>query len=129
MRFGLLFHHILRYAQVGVLNAVVDLGAYWLLTDPLGVHPLAANIVSRALGGVTGFVLNKYWTFGNRGTRTVGVELGKFWLVFGVSMAASEALVGLLYSVLGMPAMASKMIAEGILFVFNFAALRHWVYR
>lgn len=129
MRVGLLFHHIFRYAQVGLLNAAVDFGIYWVLTHAAGVHPLVANIVSRGAGGATGFVLNKYWTFGNPGKGPVVRELGKFWLVFGVSLVASEALVGVFYTGLGLSAMMAKFTAEGILLVFNFFALRHWVYR
>jgi len=118
-----------RYTLVGVVCAGVDFAVYAGLTLIAGEHPLIANLVSRGLGGTVSFLLNKRWTFKNRGRESGVVQFGRFWVVFGVSFALSEVVIGLFFEGLRFGPVASKLLAEGILVVFNFLSLRFWAFR
>jgi putative flippase GtrA len=120
--------YFVKYSLAGVVSAAVDIGTYTLLTLGNEEHPLTANLVSRSLGGLVCFYLNKYWTFGNKGRSHDLIQFGRFWIIFGVSLGLSEALLWLIYDVIGMTAVPSKLLVEGILVLFNFAALRHWAF-
>ena len=52
-----------RFVIVGLLNTVVDLGAFALLGLIPGIPHVAAKAVSYVLGICNSFVWNKYWTF------------------------------------------------------------------
>jgi putative flippase GtrA len=66
-----------RFVIVGVINTVVDMGAFFLLGLVPGISLVAAKFISYNLGTTNSFVLNKYWTFSagrsKRGMREFGV--------------------------------------------------------
>jgi putative flippase GtrA len=70
-----------RFLVVGVLNTVVDLGAFYLLTLIPGMPDIAAKTISYILGICNSFVWNKLWTFGAKGSGRTGREFGLFFLV------------------------------------------------
>jgi len=118
----------LRYLVVGAASAAVDFSVFKLL-DWLRVDPLLANPVSRPLGGLTCFLLNRSFTFRAAGRSPAAIQFTRFWCVFGASFLLTEGLLALLCKVLGMPGFPAKMLAEAIALLFNFLALKHWTFR
>ena len=95
-----------RFAVVGVLNSVVDLGAFYLLMHIPGVpapgeegfayYSTAAKGVSYMLGICNSFLWNKHWTF-NAGKTTRGKrEFGLFFLVNLPPLVVNVFVFGLL---------------------------------
>lgn len=68
-----------RFIVVGVLNSVVDFGAFFILVHIPGMHESVAKGISYFLGICNSFLWNKYWTFSaaksDRGWREFGVFL------------------------------------------------------
>ncbi|MCX8033576.1 MAG: GtrA family protein [Thermoleophilia bacterium] len=66
-----------RFVIVGLLNTLVDLGAFYLLTLIPGMPTVAAKALSYILGICNSFVWNKLWTFrawdSHRGRREFAV--------------------------------------------------------
>ena len=124
-----ILRQFIRYSLAGLLSGGVDLGLYAGLYHLLGVNPLAANLVSRTAGGLVCYFVNRYWTFGDRGTARSSVQFVRFWLVFLASLFLSEILLAAFYEGLEWPAVPAKLAAEGIILVFNFLALRHYTFR
>ncbi|MBN1672807.1 MAG: GtrA family protein [Kiritimatiellae bacterium] len=120
---------IVRYYTVGAASAATDLLTYFVLTRLAGLHPLAANLISRPLGGVLGFVLNKCWTFRGRGHSTVYVQFSRFCVVWLSSWAASETLVGLFHELLRLGPMPAKLGAEAAVGLAVFVAQRQWTFK
>ena len=116
------------YVTVGLLSAAVDLGTYALLAEGFGLHPLAANLVSRPLGGGVGFTLHKLWTFRGRGRSRTHVQFIKFWIVWGTSFALSELLVGVLHEGLQLGPLPTKIGAEGLVSLLTFLLQRFWTF-
>ncbi|PVU82108.1 sugar translocase [Cellulomonas sp. WB94] len=59
-------HQVGRFASVGVVNTLVDLGVFLVLTR-LGLGVLAANTISTTLGMAVSFVGNRRFVFGRTG--------------------------------------------------------------
>lgn len=118
-----------RYSLVGLLAACLDLGIYTLLFAWMGIWYLYAHTVSRAVGGATGFVLNRRWSFGWRGRAELPAHLVKFAITYLFSYAASSWLLYQLVERFRLPAVPAKMGAEGIVFLFNFLTLWQWAFR
>ena len=117
----------LRYGAAGIGSFVVDLAVFVALVEGGGTDPLWAHAVSRPLGGVACWWLNRRFTF--RSTGRVPGELLRFAVVFGVSFALTEGLLALFCRGLALAPLVGKLLAEGIAFLFNFFALRRFTYR
>lgn len=118
-----------RYGLVGLVVAGLDLGVYTLLLGAMGVWYGYAHTVSRAIGGVSGFVLNRSWTFGCKGRAELAPHLVRFAMTYLISYAASSCVLVLLVEWLLLPAVRAKMLAEGAVFFFNFLLLKQWAFR
>ncbi|CAN5356391.1 hypothetical protein BH11ACT8_BH11ACT8_09240 [soil metagenome] len=123
-----------RFAMVGVVNTLLDLGLFLLLHDELGI--VLANFVSTSAGMTFSFVVNGLFTFGaGRLTlrhallflATTGVVM---WLLQPVVIHALLAAAG----GLGFDQDATwvvllvKVASIGVSFVANFAAYRYVVW-
>jgi putative flippase GtrA len=66
-----------RFVIVGLVNTVVDMGAFYALGLVPGMSLVAAKAISYNLGTANSFLLNKYWTFSagrsKRGLREFGL--------------------------------------------------------
>lgn len=66
-----------RFIVVGVINTVVDLAAFYLLSLIPGMPEVAAKAISYIFGICNSFIWNKYWTFNagasDRGKREFAV--------------------------------------------------------
>lgn len=118
-----------RYGLVGLVVAGIDLGVYTLLLGTMGVWYGYAHTVSRAIGGVSGFILNRSWTFGCKGRAELAPHLLRFAMTYLISYAASSCVLVLLVEWLLLPAVGAKMLAEGAVFFLNFALLKQWTFR
>lgn len=70
-----------RFVIVGVLNTLVDLGAFYLLSLIPGMPHEVAKTLSYFLGICNSFIWNKYWTFGARRSERGRREFAVFLLV------------------------------------------------
>ena len=70
-----------RFVIVGVINTVVDMGAFYLLGLIPGMPLVAAKAISYNLGTADSFMLNKYWTFNAGGSKRGLREFGVFFAV------------------------------------------------
>jgi putative flippase GtrA len=117
-----------RFVTTGLAAAATDLGLYALLTSAPDIHPLAANLVSRPVGGLVSFLGNKHYTFrGNQRCRT-HVQFIRFWAVWFLSFAISETLVGLLHGPAGLSPMPAKVLAEGCAACVTFLCHKYWTF-
>jgi putative flippase GtrA len=119
----------IRYYTVGACAAASDFSIYLILARAVGLSPLVANLVSRPVGGLVGFVLNRLWTFRRRRSLGAGTQFARFWLVWAVSFCLSESLVAVFYNLLGLGVLSTKICAEAIAGVLTFLLQRHWTFR
>ncbi len=92
------FKQMLRFALAGGLNTLVDLlilnGLLWLFPTNSSSTLLAFNSLAYSIGAINSFLLNKYWTFGQK-QRTTRAELARFTLVTMCGIAWSSAILWL----------------------------------
>jgi putative flippase GtrA len=117
---------MVRYIGVGVLSLVVDAGTLWLLYDVAGRPLWLSTSAGFWLSFAVNFAANKYFTFGVRtdGTR----QLLRYGVLVALNYLANLGIVTGLVA-LGLPAVAAKVVAVGLLTGLNFLAYRHWVFR
>lgn len=135
---GRLFWQMPRFAVVGILNATLDLlvlnGLLWVFPTTATWRILLYTVIAYGVGAVNSFLLNKYWTFGNR-QRPTWQELVRFATTNMLGLLWNLALLWLA-SLVSHPFIAntvvwtnaSKIVAIGSAAFISFLGMRLWVF-
>lgn len=129
---------MLRFALAGALNTLLDLlilnSLLWLFPTRSSTTLLAYNSLAYSVGAINSFLLNKYWTFGQK-QRTTRAELARFTLItmFGIAWSsailwlASRALHSFLFNAT-VWANVSKLAAIAGTALISYLGMRLWVF-
>ncbi|WP_068776152.1 GtrA family protein [Paenibacillus sp. FJAT-26967] len=119
---------LFRFGIVGVSNTLVDWAVFWLLLSGLGMHYVAAQTFAYLCGTLNSFLWNRKWTFASKESFRAA-EAAKFFLVNGICLASSYALLFVCRDVFGWNMPVSKLVVTVLLLMVNYAASRLWVFR
>lgn len=134
-----ILHRLGRYLTVGMLSTLIDIGLFAGLTGGLGLPTLTANTLSYSAGVINGYILNRWWTYGD-GTQTasrrvLSQQFAQFVLVSLMALMinnlvvlllapAIETATGFAYSQLLAKA-AATLVSLG----WNFTLNHFWTFR
>lgn len=123
----------LFFLIVGGTQYLIDTGLYALMISN-GVTTLPANITSRASAASIGFLLNRYWTFGqrNESLKRFISSLLRFLVLFAAMTLISTLAVLWLETLWGddnTSRITAKILVEAVLAVASFLVSRLWVFR
>ena len=109
---------------VGVCAVAVDLMVYQSLLTLLSLS------VSKLFGFLSGtcvsFIFNKYWTF--KVVRRSQKELGRFAVLYCVSMSINVGLNQLMFTFSGGSIFGAFLAATAVSTIINFVGQRYWVF-
>lgn len=136
-----------KYALVGILGTLIDVGVLALLVHMTGVDPQTDHVfymyvsVSFTLAVINNFLLNQWWTFksSRKGQKRRFI---KFLLVALGGLVLSNALMfvlirafdfalglaGILISTV-MLVVIAKVVTSGIVLIWNFLVNKYWTFR
>ena len=120
------YRNFILYCVIGVINTGVDLGVFSLLCH-WGVHYLVANIISYHCGIVCSFLLNRKVNF-----KVKDKVFRRFLSFYGISLvavAASEGMLFLFVSVMGLPSIVAKLISMVIIAICQFLFVKRFTFR
>ncbi len=123
-------HQIVKFVSVGILNTVVDLGLYFLLTRSLGwftIHLVTAKIISFCIGAVVGYVLNRHWTFRTT-TAVTWSEFTRYALTIGIALLINSGSLYLFVHRFHLYDLIGALLATLISFTWNFTISKWWVF-
>jgi len=124
----------LRFLVVGISSTLID---FTLLTvlKRLGLSTLVANTISYSAGIVNGFVWNYLWTFAESRSKNFWHQFAQFALISLAGLLLSNGLILLLEAPLGkimshpeMGYIPAKVVATGVVVLWNFFANRAWTF-
>ena len=134
----------LKFATVGALGSVIDIGIANLLTHLLDMRLVYAGSFSFLCAVFSNFTLNRYWTYPDSRSRPFVHQLGMFFLVNSIGIAIRipilhfvepfmarefESLVHLSHSTAeSMAKNATLLLAIGVVMIWNFFVNRYWTY-
>jgi putative flippase GtrA len=119
------FSQFTLYVLSGGTAAIVDFGGYAILIR-LGVWYIAASVTSSVLGFLTTFLMNKYVAFKKRGN--VLKHLTRFFIVDMTNILATTLVLYGLVDGLGMEKQIAKILAMGMVVLWNFFIYKFFVY-
>ena len=116
----------IKFNIVGVINTLVDLSAYTLLTY-LGMGILPAQGISYVLGAANSYIFNSNWTFKDRSFSWIRILL--FVVVTLLGYALSVSILYFLQQQWKLEGFFAKLIALPFTTVFNFVGMRLFVFK
>lgn len=134
----------LKFAAVGALGAVIDLGTANLLTHLFDMQLVYAGSLSFICAVCSNFILNRYWTYPDSRSRPLMHQLGMFFLVNSIGIAiriptlhfVEPVMLRIFESTVHLSSTTSEFLAKnatlvlaiGIVMIWNFFVNRYWTY-
>lgn len=134
----------LKFATVGAIGSLVDIGVMNLLTQVWNLSLVWAGTLSFTCAVVNNFTLNRYWTYPDSRSKPLVHQLGMFALVNAIGIGiripilhfiepimagAFETLAHLSHATAeSLAKNATLLIAIGVVMLWNFFINRYWTY-
>ncbi|MFC8531583.1 GtrA family protein [Nocardia sp. NPDC057227] len=133
---------LIKFAIVGATTFVIDSGIFYLLKwTVLADKPVTAKIISGVIAVIASYILNREWSFKNRGGREKHHEALLFFVVSGIGVALSNIPLWISSYVFDLRQPAVSFATENIAdfvsafvignllqMAFRFWAMRRWVF-
>ena len=117
-----------KFSLIGVINTVVSFTAYTFFTRVIKLDPLVANAIAFVMAVSISYVLNKNWTFRDRGRVTVN-QYSRFFTISGIGFGLSEVIILVVHHLLDIHDFIAFTVATVIVLFWNFFANRFWTFR
>jgi putative flippase GtrA len=111
----------LKFGVVGASGVVVDFGVTWLCREKLRLNQYVANSTGFACAVVSNYVLNRIWTF-HSADPSIATQFGKFTLAALIGLAINNAIIYVLNERGRVNFYVAKLIATGVVTLWNFWA-------
>ena len=134
----------LKFAAVGALGSIVDIGIMNFLTHLFDLKLVYAGSISFMCAVFSNFTLNRYWTYPDSRSRPLMHQLGMFFLVNSIGIAiripilhyVEPAMMGVFERMThvshataeSLAKNATLLIAIGVVMTWNFFINRYWTY-
>ena len=129
-----------RFCAVGATGVLVNLGIFSVfmavvLPEAVGgadLRFLLSNVAGFLVSVLTNFLLNDWWTWGDRekrGQRHFFGRLGKFYLVASVAGAVQIGVAFFGRSTLSLPDHLAVLVGIGVATIINFVANHVWTFK
>jgi putative flippase GtrA len=108
-----LLTRVVKFALVGGLGTVVNLGMFYLMVDRGGVNSTVGSIVCFLVAVTLNYFLNHFWTFSHQlsGEKVSPVRYLKYVSVGTLALVVNVAVLNLILHFFQLPL---KVIAQGI---------------
>lgn len=116
-----LFFKFIKFGIVGLSGMMVDFGITWLFKEKLHVNKYIANSLGFAMAAANNYILNRIWTFKSH-NQNIPLEFFSFFTVSLIGLLINNLILFLLTEKLNVRFYLAKLIAIGVVVVWNFFA-------
>lgn len=134
----------IKFAVVGAIGSVVDIGVMNLLTQVFHFQLVLAGSISFVCAVINNFIGNRYWTYPDSRSKPIHRQLGMFFIVNTIGIAIripilkyAEPPLAKLFENLAhisfdtadaLAKNATLILAIGVVMLWNFFINRYWTY-
>lgn len=124
------YHNIMfiKAILVGFVSAVVDLSLLFVLTDILLWNYWISANIAFVIAVFVNFSLQKFWTFNGFGSTRAHTQMFKFFSNALLNLVVNSILMYVFVSIFGIWYLLAQAIITLLLFLFNFAVYRYYVF-
>ncbi|OGL88492.1 hypothetical protein A3H75_02325 [Candidatus Uhrbacteria bacterium RIFCSPLOWO2_02_FULL_51_9] len=116
-----------KYFFVGTSGLILDVGLLYLASDVLLIRPLVALLVTQIIVITYNYLLNKYWSFENRGAH--GRQLARYGVVLCFNYLFGEVTMYIGNEVFGVNHLLIRIATVALAVSWNFLLYNYWVYK
>jgi len=109
----------LKFCVVGLSGMVIDFSTTWLLKEKAKVNKYIANSTGFILAATSNYIWNRIWTFQSENSQ-IAVEYFSFILISIAGLGINNFVIYLLNDRLKINFYMSKLLAIGVVTVWNF---------
>jgi len=109
----------LKFCVVGFSGMIIDFSTTWFLKEKVRINKYIANSSGFILAATSNYIWNRVWTFHSE-NRYVVTEYFSFILISLAGLAINNFIIFLLNDKLRLNFYLSKLIAIGVVTVWNF---------
>lgn len=117
---------IYRFVAVGILNAIISVGSYFILLD-INIYYLYSSLIAHIIGITNSFIWNKLWTFKSKGNLLK--EYLKFNSVYVVTFVVNLILLIFFVEKFMFNPKIAGVLAIIIISIISFYGHRYWSFR
>ena len=121
------FEQFVKFGVVGCINTATSLLIYYVLLF-FNIQYLLASISGYIFSSVVGFILNKFWVFQAKGTKTLQ-ETIRYYIVYGCALLMNLTIMYLQVDILLISDKIAPLITLCVTVPFNFIMSRVWVFK
>jgi len=114
-----IFLKFLKFCIVGFSGMIIDFGTTWLLKEKLKVNKYIANSCGFILAASSNYFWNRIWTFQSENNH-IGSEYLSFFTISLIGLCLNNLIIWILSDKLKWNFYLSKIIAIGIVTLWNF---------
>lgn len=119
----------LSYVVVGGGATVVEWVMYWIFTNVCSIEYLIATILAIVISTFSNWLFGRMLTFRDAEVNNIFKELVQVYLVSVVGLLLNLLIMWLLHGVLGIWDMFAKVIATGLVFLYNYVIRIKFIYK
>lgn len=118
---------LFKFGTVGATGYAINIVAFALLVETLGVHHIAAAIGAFCVAVTNNFLWNRHWTFA-AGDGHAGFQAARFLAVSLAGLGVNLVVLAVLVDVAGAPPVASQALAVAVAMPVNFVGNKLWTF-
>ncbi len=111
----------LKFGLVGLSGVIVDFGFTILCKEVLKIQKYIANAIGFTMAASSNYFLNRIWTFESTNPK-IALEYSEFLIISMIGLVINTLILYVLVSKFRMNFYVSKVIAIGVVTVWNFFA-------
>lgn len=124
-----LVEQLIRYGFVGGIAALTEWAAYFLFDGIVHWHYMLATVLSFLIATFVNWVVGRCTMFRNAAKGGTVREILGIYFVSGIGLLLNVFLMYFFVGKIGMPGVIAKITATGLVFIWNFASRKIFIYR
>lgn len=123
----LLSRQFVHFSIVGASGVIVDYAILIFLTELLGIYYLGSSILSFVGANFSNFILNKRWTFGDRGQQIIK-QYASFAVIGAIGLILNTLILYVAVENMDLHYLTGKAIAIALVLFWNFVAAKKFTF-
>ncbi len=121
------FHQLVRYLVTGFSSAAIELSLLYVFRDVVKLSVIEANSIALTIIFWFNFFMNRFWSFKSKSS--LKKQLLMYAALFVFNLGASDLIMHVLVTLLGIQYLLAKVFAIGAVVSWNFVLYKKVIYK
>ncbi len=118
-----------KFVLAGSIASLADLTVLYSLTEFFGVYYLVSAGFSFSFGFTVSFLLQKFWTFKNKKTNNLNIQILRYFLIFSVSLIVGIIILYFVVNKFGIYYIYGQILVDSNLAIGRFFISKYLIFK